>query len=111
MDIEGQNELLIVLILVFVELTFWDSSWPIPLGVSSARVLILVFVELTFWDEEIRQELNQQAVLILVFVELTFWAFFFLNLEWLSGWVLILVFVELTFWGVFDNTLSHSFAS
>ena len=38
------------------------------------KVLILVFVELTFWEEEMDDKLNYLGeVLILVFVELTFW--------------------------------------
>ena len=36
-------------------------------------VLILVFVELTFWVEPMNDKVIEYVVLILVFVELTFW--------------------------------------
>jgi len=39
-----------VLILVFVELTFWGHLWILKKAL--ALVLILVFVELTFWAIE-----------------------------------------------------------
>ncbi len=44
----SEREINLVLILVFVELTFWGCAKISDL--KRPKVLILVFVELTFWD-------------------------------------------------------------
>ncbi len=68
------------------------SNW------GNISVLILVFVELTFWVGESKTFKFFDLVLILVFVELTFWGCSVNIHREKKRCVLILVFVELTFW-------------
>ncbi len=103
--------------------TYFLSCYEWDLRNSIHHVLILVFVELTFWahlctcnwlficclnpcfcgtyflrDKPISDLVKLESVLILVFVELTFWVSVYAWLRNFQKRVLILVFVELTFW-------------
>ena len=63
-----------------------------------SRVLILVFVEVGFWDFNEYEISIIRDVLILVFVEVGFWVNIWLLKKSTIIKVLILVFVEVGFW-------------
>jgi len=83
-------------------LFLWKLVFELIVKVNNgydSRVLILVFVEVGFWDFNEYEISIIRDVLILVFVEVGFWVNIWLLKKSTIIKVLILVFVEVGFWG------------
>ena len=69
----------------------YNDNWYIP-------VLILVLMEVLFWDTNVDKNDGFVVVLILVLMEVLFWVILLMHLCLISQKVLILVLMEVLFW-------------